>query len=56
MKEKECARCYKSLNILYRIKHKNATKNWYFGMQRLLDNRKKITNTMSMVGRLWKGG
>ena len=49
MKEKECVRCCKSLNILYRIKI-NATKIGILYAKIVQTLRGRITNTMFMAG------
>ena len=54
MKEKECAKCCKSLKILYRIKI-NATKNWYFVCKDCTNIEKK-NNKHYVYGGTWKGG
>ena len=50
MKVKECAKCRKSGNIMYRVKI-DATKNWFFYAKIAQTSRRIITNSIFMVVR-----
>ena len=53
MKVKECAKCRKSENVMYRVKI-NATKNWFF-LCKDCTNIEKNNNKFYIYGGTWKG-
>ena len=53
MKVKECAKCHKSGNIMYRVKI-DASKNWFF-LCKDCTKIEKDNNKFYIYGGTWKG-